>query len=102
MATFVCTWVTAIVPVLLKRMIINVAKPVPVRHMNLLGLPNDVMQDIATDQVVPTRLTALYRFLFELDMTNNIRGHGGLMQMHCTAEMFDRTAESFFIKLQVQ
>lgn len=101
-AMFACIWVTASIPILLKRMIIKAPKPVPVRHMNLLGLPDDVVQDIAMDKVVPTRLTALYRFLFELDMNNNIRGCSGLMQMHSTAEVFDRASEAFFVKLQVQ
>ena len=99
---FMCIFVTACIPVLLKQLIIKAPKPVPVRHMNLLGLPDDVMQDIAVDKVAPTGLTALYRFLFELDMNNSIRRCGSLMALHSTAEVFDRAAESFFAKTQVR
>lgn len=54
------------------------------------------------DRVVQTRLSALYRFIFELDMNNFIRGNAGLMELHFKAEVFNYTAENFFTIVQVQ
>lgn len=73
----------------------------PVRHMNLLGLPDDVVQDIAVDNVTPGRMTRLYRSVFELDMCYHIRSSPKLMAMHSTAEVFDSFAETLFHKSQV-
>lgn len=96
-----CLMALFVIPTLIRHLVIKPAYPTPVRHMNLLGLPDEVVQEIAYDKVVPSRLTRLHRFLFELDLNSSIRGCARLMALHSTAETFDQAAEALFKNLQV-
>ena len=72
------------------------------RHMNLLGLSDDVVRELAAEHIEPGRVPALYAYLFKLDLNGSIRKCSRLMQLHSTAETFDRAAETLFARLQVR
>lgn len=71
------------------------------RHMSLLGLPDDVVRELAAEHIEPGRVRALYAYFFKLDLNASIRKSSRLMQLHSTAETFDRAAETLFTRLQV-
>ena len=71
------------------------------RYMNLLGLADETVRELAAEQVEPGLLRALYTYLFKLDLDHSIRRCPRLMQLHSTAEAFDLAAEILFEKLQV-
>ncbi|DBA92175.1 TPA: hypothetical protein ACH3X1_015890 [Trebouxia sp. C0004] len=79
-------------------------KPVPIKRMNLLGLDETTMKDLAAEDVT-TDVQGWLRWararLLQVDLFESVLASDTLMRIHSTAEEFEATAEDFLAPFQI-
>ncbi|KAL0049305.1 hypothetical protein WJX82_010880 [Trebouxia sp. C0006] len=79
-------------------------KPIPIKRMNLLGLDETTMKDLAAEDVttdVQGWLRWAHAHFLQVDLFKSVPASDTLMRIHSTAEEFDSTAEDFLAPFQI-
>ncbi|KAL3131923.1 Na+/Pi symporter [Trebouxia sp. C0009 RCD-2024] len=98
-----CILYTVLIPRMTRRMRNKLPSSVAIKRMNLLGLDEATVRELAADdasQDVKGWLQRAHTYLFQPDVFASVSSNDTLMRIHSTAEEHDKAAEELFAPLQ--
>ncbi|KAL3163379.1 hypothetical protein ABBQ32_009765 [Trebouxia sp. C0010 RCD-2024] len=99
----VCLLYTALVPCMTLRMRNQLPPSAAIKRMNLLGLDEATVRELASDdasQDVKGWLQHVHTYLFQPDIFASVSSNDTLMRIHSTAEEYDKATEELFAPFQ--